>query len=189
MHYLVAMTEADPVLWSDPQVGLLEAELAELGQQLGAVEAELLQARTRLEAFTRIHDRLLGPLYAELDEIEAEIAMLVAEDTTLADALRAAEAARERARRSAAAARRWPMTRPNPRRYHRSRPTRSARCTARYECQINVGPDHSDGLRVTLDVEPDRVLAMVQLTAAALDCDQQPVESTPATVTLTPPQP
>jgi hypothetical protein len=100
----VALTVNDPVLWADPRVEELEAELAELGHLLSAVEAELLQARARLDAFTRIHDRLLGPLYAELDEIEAQIAQRVAVDSARADDVRAAETARERARQSAMAA-------------------------------------------------------------------------------------
>jgi hypothetical protein len=68
------MAAVDPVPWVDPEFARLEAELAALGDHLAQAEAELVEARARLEAFTHVRDRLLLPLYAELAEIEAQIA-------------------------------------------------------------------------------------------------------------------
>jgi hypothetical protein len=98
------MASVDPVVWLDPEIGAAEAELRQLGQELAAVESQLVEARTRLAAFSHIHDRLLAPWYARLDEIEAQIAELLAEGSTSLDDLIAATTARDRARESAAAA-------------------------------------------------------------------------------------
>lgn len=90
--------------WADPEIGRLEAELASLSDELATAEADLVRARAVLDAFTRAHDRLLAPLYSELDGIEARIVGMLAAHSGRPDDLREARAARERAARSAAAA-------------------------------------------------------------------------------------
>jgi hypothetical protein len=92
-----------PQLWIDPEVARLEAELARLADALAAAETELVEARVRLDRFTLAHDRLLAPLYAELDAVEARIAGLLARAGDPDDEA-AARRARDRARQSAAAA-------------------------------------------------------------------------------------
>jgi hypothetical protein len=92
-----------PQLWVDPEVARLEAELARLADALAASEAELVEARVRLDRFTLAHDRLLAPLYAELDAVEARIAELSVRAGDLEDEA-AARRAWDRARQSAAAA-------------------------------------------------------------------------------------
>lgn len=76
-----------------------------LTEELATAEADLAVTRARLEAFTRQHDRMLAPLYAELDEVEAQIAERAARACGRPEDLEDAEAARERARESADAAR------------------------------------------------------------------------------------
>jgi hypothetical protein len=95
---------AVPVPWADPDIARAEEELAALGEELARAEAELAEARALLRVFGRAHDRLLAPLYAELDEIEARIAEVCAADSGRPDDMRDAQEARARARESAAAA-------------------------------------------------------------------------------------
>jgi hypothetical protein len=68
------MVSADPAPWTGPDIARLEEELAGLGEELAQAEAELAEARALLAAFTRAHGRLMAPLFAELDEIDAQIA-------------------------------------------------------------------------------------------------------------------
>jgi hypothetical protein len=98
------MADADPVPWADPETAALKEELAALGEELARAEAALAEARGLLKAFTRAHDRLMAPLYAELDEIEARIAEVCAAGSGRPDDLRDARAARARAGESARAA-------------------------------------------------------------------------------------
>ena len=98
------MTAADPVRWEDPEIARVEAELAAVSEDLAQAEADLAEARALLRVFTRAHDRLLAPLLAELDDIEARIAEACAAASRRPDDLRDAQAARARARESATAA-------------------------------------------------------------------------------------
>jgi hypothetical protein len=98
------MADADPVLWADPEMAVLEEQLAALGEDLAKAEAALAEARGLLNAFTRAHDRVMGPLYAELDEIEARIAEICAAGSGRPDDLRTARTARAKAGESARAA-------------------------------------------------------------------------------------
>jgi hypothetical protein len=95
---------ADPVVWADPEISRLQAELAAVGEELALAEAELAEARALLRVFARAHDRLLAPLHAELDEVEARIAEACAAASDRPDDIRDARAARARARESAASA-------------------------------------------------------------------------------------
>ncbi len=99
------VTTGETVRWIDPEEARLEAELVALTEELAAAEAELAVTRARLEDFAGRHDRMLAPLYAELDEVEARLAELAARISGRPEDLRDAEAARERARESAGAAR------------------------------------------------------------------------------------
>lgn len=98
------MTATDPVVWADPEASRLQAELAVLGEELALAEAELAEARALLRVFARAHDRLLAPLHAELDEIEARIAEACAAASGHPDDIRDAKETRARARESAASA-------------------------------------------------------------------------------------
>jgi hypothetical protein len=94
----------DPAVWADPEIPRLQAELAAAGEELALAEAELAEARALLRVFARAHDRLLAPLYAELDEVEARIAEAGAAASDRPDDIRDAQEARARARKSAASA-------------------------------------------------------------------------------------
>jgi hypothetical protein len=104
------MTAAELIEWIDPEIAALEAELAAVGEDLAGAEAALAEARELLRVFTRAHDRILGPLHAELDEIEARIAETCAAASGSPDDLRDARAARDRASESARAADAIPKT-------------------------------------------------------------------------------
>ncbi|MFE3458684.1 hypothetical protein ACFXKD_14180 [Nocardiopsis aegyptia] len=92
------------VLWEDPERERLMAELVALAAELADLRVELADARARLEAFTRFHDRIMAPLFAELDGVEADIAALRARHDDGPETRREAEEARRRARESAWAA-------------------------------------------------------------------------------------
>jgi hypothetical protein len=98
------VTAAELLEWDDPEIAALEAELAAVGEDLAGAEAALAEARELLRAFTRAHDRILGPLYAELDEVEARIAEACAAASGRPDDRRDAQAARDKANESARAA-------------------------------------------------------------------------------------
>jgi hypothetical protein len=98
------MTVADPVLWEDPEIARVEADLAAISEDLAQAEADLAEAKALLRVFTWTHGRLLAPLIAELDDIEARIAEACAAASRRPDDLRDAQAARARARESATAA-------------------------------------------------------------------------------------
>jgi hypothetical protein len=93
-----------PESWLDPEVERLRAELATVTEELAAARLELADVQVRLGSFTGYHDRLLAPLYAELDDLAARIAELLAERSGLTEDRVDATAARERARASAGAA-------------------------------------------------------------------------------------
>jgi hypothetical protein len=97
------MVSAEPAAWTDPDIARLEEELAGLGEELAQAEAELAEARALLAAFTRAHGRLMAPLFAELDEIDAQIAEFCAATSGRPDDRRDAREARARARESAGA--------------------------------------------------------------------------------------
>ncbi len=77
------------------------SELAALDAELAQRELELLTFRTELFAFQTRYLKAVGPLYAELDQIEAELAELRAEQSpTNQKAQQRARAAREQADQS-----------------------------------------------------------------------------------------
>lgn len=98
------MKAGETVRWIDPEETRLQALLTALADELAAAEAELAVTRARLEAFTRQHDRMLAPLYAELDGVVAQMADLTARRSGRPEDLQDAAAAHARARESAAAA-------------------------------------------------------------------------------------
>jgi hypothetical protein len=99
-----SVTAADPVVWADQEMSRLQADLAAVAEELALAEAELAEARALLRVFARAHDRLLAPLHAELDEIEARIAEACAAASGHPDDIRDAQKARASARESAASA-------------------------------------------------------------------------------------
>jgi septal ring factor EnvC (AmiA/AmiB activator) len=114
-----SVTAADPVAWADPEMSRLQADLAAVAEELALAEAELAEARALLRVFARAHDRLLAPLHAELDEIEARIAEACAAASGHPDDIRDAQKARARVRESAASAgnvsgQAGPVARPEP---------------------------------------------------------------------------
>ena len=79
------------------------AELAQLEDELAERELSLASIRAELAAFERRYLRTVGVLYAELDEINAQIAERMARNSGAEEAHRAAEQARQRAHESQAA--------------------------------------------------------------------------------------
>jgi hypothetical protein len=98
-------TENELSLWTDPERDRLLAELATLNEELATAELYLADLALRVRAFAAFHDRLLAPLYAELDEVNAEVAELLAERSGSTQDREDAARARELAHRSAEAAR------------------------------------------------------------------------------------
>lgn len=106
------MRTVDLILWEDSEDERRAGEYLRAEEELAHVEAELTEAKELLRTFTVEHDRLVKPLYAELNGLEAEIADIHArraagaagaagEDDDAPDAeQRARERARERARAS-----------------------------------------------------------------------------------------
>src|SRR5437867_3121215 len=81
-----------------------KAELGELESQLSQRELELATLQAELHAFERRYLRIVGVRYAELDEIEAQIAELLARQRPQGDkAHREAAKARTKAEESAQA--------------------------------------------------------------------------------------
>jgi hypothetical protein len=64
----------DLILWEDSEDERRAGEYLQAEEELAQVEAELLETRALLGAFVVEHDRLVKPLYAELNGLEAEIA-------------------------------------------------------------------------------------------------------------------
>jgi hypothetical protein len=98
------MLSADPAPWTDPDIARLAEELAGLAEELVQAEAELAEAQALLAEFSRAHGWLMAPLFAQLDDVEAQIAEFCAASSGRPDDLRDAGAARARARESAGAA-------------------------------------------------------------------------------------
>jgi hypothetical protein len=95
-------------LCADAELSRLRAELAALAEELalaeaGLAEAGLAEAKALLRAFGRAHDRLLAPLRAELDEVEALIAKARATASDGCDDIRDAREARAQAEPAAPA--------------------------------------------------------------------------------------
>jgi hypothetical protein len=82
----------------------LAAELAAVTEALAGARLELQDVKARFAVLTRFHDRLLAPLYAELDDVHAQIAELLAERSGSPGDQADAEAARARAQESASTA-------------------------------------------------------------------------------------
>jgi hypothetical protein len=101
---LVSGTDNGVAVWNDPERDRLLAELAVVNEELAAARLELADLELRLGAFATFHDRLLAPLYAELDDLNAQIAELLAERSGSEHDLRDAARARELADLSARAA-------------------------------------------------------------------------------------
>ena len=91
--------------WTDPERERLLNELAAINEELHRARVELDDLRSRLASLTRFHDRLLAPLYAELDEINARIAERLARRSAHPDDEELASKARAQARQSAGDAR------------------------------------------------------------------------------------
>lgn len=58
----------------DAELSRKQSELAELQSRLAELELQLLTLRLELSEFENLYHKKVGPLYAELDEIEAQIA-------------------------------------------------------------------------------------------------------------------
>ena len=79
------------------------AELAQLEDELAERELQIASSRGELAAFERLYLRTVGVLYAELDEINAQIAERMAQKSGTEEANRAAKQSRQRAQESQAA--------------------------------------------------------------------------------------
>jgi regulator of replication initiation timing len=85
----------------DDELRLKRSELEDLQKDLVEKELQLTGLRAELAAFERLYLKTVGVLYAELDEIEARIAELVASRTASdADAQATARQARQKAAES-----------------------------------------------------------------------------------------
>jgi hypothetical protein len=90
----------DLVLWEDAEQERRTGEDLRAEEELAQVEAELAEARALLGVFMAEHDRLVKPLYAELNGLEAEIADINARRARGDDDVRDAGSARDRTRAS-----------------------------------------------------------------------------------------
>lgn len=97
-------SDNDLTIWLDPERDRLVAELSAINEELAAAEVELADLTVRVRAFAAFHDRTMAPLYAELDDVNAEIAELLAERSGSPEDLADAARARELANQSAKAA-------------------------------------------------------------------------------------
>jgi uncharacterized coiled-coil DUF342 family protein len=75
----------------DAELSRKQSELGELQSQLAELELQLLTLRLELGEFENLYHKKVGPLYAELDEVEAQIAEQLAKREPLNS--RAAETA------------------------------------------------------------------------------------------------
>lgn len=89
----------------DAELSRKREELAELQARLAELEIRLFTLRLDLTEFEEIYHAKVGPLYAELDEVEALIAERLAQDRPLDPrAAESASTARKRADESRQAA-------------------------------------------------------------------------------------
>jgi hypothetical protein len=92
------------VRWADEDVAAREVELADLERRIADRELLLATVRSGLRAFEARYLRAVRPKYAEVDRVEADIALaLSALDPTSEDLREQARLARERAEASARA--------------------------------------------------------------------------------------
>jgi hypothetical protein len=93
-----------PTVRVDLERERLAAEHAAVTEALASTRLELQDVKARFAVLTRFHDRLLAPLYAELDDVQARIAELLAARSGSAGDHEDAAAARAKARESASTA-------------------------------------------------------------------------------------
>jgi hypothetical protein len=99
----------------DAELSRKQKELAELQSRLADLELQLLTLRLELAEFDKLYHSRVGPLYAELDEVEALIAENLARDKPLDDnVVEFATEARKRADDSRQTVADGPQTVPNP---------------------------------------------------------------------------
>jgi ElaB/YqjD/DUF883 family membrane-anchored ribosome-binding protein len=139
----------------DPERQRLLAELAEVHQELAEARIERADLENRITAFAALHDRMVAPLYAELDAVRADIAELLAERSGLADDRADAARARQRADRSSRTARAAAGNRAGSRRFEavtacREEPSEQARGRFRAlikRCHPDLAADDTDRAR------------------------------------------
>jgi chromosome segregation ATPase len=94
-------TTINPQRPEDAELSRKQSELGELQSRLADLELQLLTLRLDLDEFENIYHRKVGPLYAELDEVEAQIAEQQAKREPLSSkAAEAASIARSKAEES-----------------------------------------------------------------------------------------
>jgi chromosome segregation ATPase len=99
----------------DAELSRKREELAELQARLAELELQLFTLRLELSEFEALYHAKVGPLYAELDEVEALIAERLARDRPLdPNAAESASSARKRADESRQAAAEASRTLPLP---------------------------------------------------------------------------
>jgi hypothetical protein len=84
-------TTINPQRPEDAELSKKQSELGELQSRLAELELQLLTLRLELGEFENLYHKKVGPLYAELDEVEAQIAEQLAKREPLND--KAAETA------------------------------------------------------------------------------------------------
>ncbi|MEV6210361.1 rhodanese-like domain-containing protein [Kitasatospora sp. NPDC051914] len=90
------MSAESPVQWSDHERLLLEERVAAAELAWLTLDVDVETLRVEIDNFALVHHRLLGPLYASLDELDALIAETVAARSGDPEALRRASEARSR---------------------------------------------------------------------------------------------
>jgi len=94
-------TTTKPQRPEDAELSRKQSELGELQSRLADLELQLLTLRLELSEFENLYHKKVGPLYAELDEVEAQIAEQEAKRQPLnSKATEAASTARSKAEES-----------------------------------------------------------------------------------------
>ncbi|GAA5005976.1 hypothetical protein GCM10025734_45560 [Kitasatospora paranensis] len=90
------MSTDSPAQWSDQERLLLEERVAATELAWLTLDVDVATLRVEIDNFALVHHRLLGPLYARLDELDALIAETHAARSGDPEALRRAAEARSR---------------------------------------------------------------------------------------------